>query len=139
MVLLHDANGEPGQVHLAGAKLTGVFGQLTAQDGAPGLPAALGNTAHNLGHGVGVEVPPQLVVQEKEGLCALAHQVIHAHGNEVDADRAQPPRIDGNGQLRTYSISGRHQQRSPEPGRHLEQAAETAQTANHSRPGRAGH
>ena len=42
-VPFHDADGEPGQVHLSWTQLAGVFGQLTTEDGAPGLPAAVGN------------------------------------------------------------------------------------------------
>ena len=84
-------DGEAGQVHFAWGELAGVLGQLAAQDGAPGLPAAVGHTPHDVGHSVRVEVAPELVVEEEERLGPLADEVVDAHGHQVDADLVHRP------------------------------------------------
>ena len=109
MVFFHHSDGKPGQVHLSNTQLAGVFGQLATEDGAPCLPAAVGDAGHDGGDGVRVKLPPQLVVEEEERLGTLAHEVVYAHGHQVDADGLQPPGLDGYGQLGADAVSRGHQ------------------------------
>ncbi len=138
-VPFHHSDGEPGQVHLSWTQLARVFGQLTTEDGAPGLPATVGYARHNGGDGVGVKLPPQLVVEEKERLGALAYEVVDAHSHQVDANGLQPAGLDGYGQLGADAVGGGDQHGRPVPGRHFEQATEAAKAADHFGPGGAGH
>ena len=130
---------KPGQVHLSNTQLAGVFGQLATEDGAPCLPAAVGDAGHDGGDGVRVKLPPQLVVKEEERLGTLAHEVVYAHGHQVDADGVQPPGLDGYGQLGADAVSRGHQHGLPVPGWHFEQPTEATEAADHFRPGGAGH
>jgi hypothetical protein len=69
-----------------------VLGHLAADERAAGLAAPLGHPLDQLLDVVGVEVTDGDVVEEQQGLGPLAHQVVHAHGHQVDADRREPAR-----------------------------------------------
>ena len=90
-VALDDADGEADEVELARLHGAGVLGHLAADERAAGLPAALGHAFDELLDVVGVEPADGDVVEEEQRLGALAHEVVDAHGDEVDADRVNRP------------------------------------------------
>ena len=132
---LDDPDREPGQVHLAGGQLSGVLGQLAAQDGAPGLATTVGYPAHDGRHRLGVETAPELVIEKEERLGPLADEVVDAHGHQVDADGAQALRLYGHGQLRPDAVRRSDQHRLVVTGGQGEQASEPADAADHLRSG----
>jgi hypothetical protein len=49
------------------------------------------------------------VIQEEQRLGALHHEVVDAHGHEIDADRLVPSALDGDLELGAHAVIGRHQ------------------------------
>ena len=80
---------EADEVELARVHGAGVLGHLAADEGAAGLPAPEGDALDELLDVVGVELAHRDVVEEEQRLGALAHDVVDAHGDEVDADRVE--------------------------------------------------
>ena len=106
-VALGDADREADEVELARLHGARVLGHLAADQRAAGLPAAVGDALDELLDVVGVELADRDVVEEEERLGALAHDVVDAHGHEVDADRVEAPgglRDEG---LRADPVGGR--------------------------------
>ncbi len=139
-VALDHADGEAHQVELARLHDPGVLGHLPTQQGGADLPAPLGHPAHQIGdlgrvHGTGRDV-----VEEEEGLGTLAHQVVHAHGHQVDADGVEAP-----GRLRHHRLGADpvrpgHQHRlAVAAGLQGEQAGEPAEVPEHLGPAGGGH
>ena len=110
--LLHHADGEAGQVELVARHDAGVLGRLAADQRAAGLAAALVHARHDGGHLVGVDLAGGDVVEHEERLGAHADQVVDAHGDQVDADRARSDRCRG----RRPSWCPRRRSRPPGPG-----------------------
>ncbi len=86
--LLHHADGEAGQVELVARHDAGVLRRLAPDQRAARLAAALVHPGHDGGHLLGVDLAGGDVVEHEERLGAHAHQVVDAHGDQVDADRA---------------------------------------------------
>ena len=82
---------KPATSSCPGCEQAGVLGQLPADDGAAGGPAARRDPGHHLADLLGVDLAQELVVQEKEGPGAAAHQVVHAHGHQVDPTVSKRP------------------------------------------------
>ena len=114
LVALGDADGEADEVELAGLHGAGVLGHLAADERAAGLPAALGHAVDELLDVVGVELADGDVVEEEERLGALAHEVVDAHGDEVDADRVEAAGGLGDERLGADAVGGRR--RAPGSG-----------------------
>ena len=91
LVALDHADREADEVELAGLHGAGVLGHLAADQRAAGLAAALGHALDELLDVVGVELADGDVVEEEQRLGALAHEVVDAHGDEVDADGVEAP------------------------------------------------
>ena len=108
-VALGDADGEADEVELARLHGAGVLGHLAADERAAGLPAALGDALDELLDVVGVELADGDVVEEEQRLGALAHEVVDAHGHEVDADGVEPPGGLGDQRLGADAVGGRHE------------------------------
>jgi hypothetical protein len=77
----------------------GHFRRLTANQRAPGLAAALGDARDHGSRGVDLQLAAREIVEEKQRLGALHHEVVDAHGNEIDADRGVAARVDGDLEL----------------------------------------
>ena len=73
------------------------------------------------------------IIQEKQRLGPLAHQIIHAHCHQIDADGLKISGIDGDAQLGAHTIGGGHQNRVG-VARILEikQRAKAAQARHHA-------
>ena len=108
-VALDDADGEAGQIELAGRHGPGVLGHLAAEEGAAGLPASLGHAGHELLHLVGVELARADVVEEEQRLGPHADEVVDAHGHQVDADGVEATGGPGHQRPWSHPVGGGHQ------------------------------
>ena len=88
-----------------------VLGHLTADQGAPGLPAALGHAGDDVLDDARIESPDADVVEEEQRVGALDRDVVDAHGHEVDADRVEAARRLGDLQLRADTVGGADEDR----------------------------
>ena len=87
--LLDHAHREAGQVEVAFLVEVGHLGGLAAQQGAAGLPAAFGNAFDQRGGLFGLELAHGEVIEEEEGAGAGDQQIVHRHGDQVDARRCR--------------------------------------------------
>ncbi len=88
---------------------------------------------HQLGHLGGIDRAGRDVVEEEQRLGALAHQVVHAHGHQVDPDGVETAGGLGHQSLGPHSVGAGHQYRlSVLAGVEGEQAAEVTQPAETS-------
>jgi len=96
-------------------------------------PAAFRDASH---HARGVrhgKFPAGEIVQEEQRLGASHHQVVHAHGYQVDAHRVVQPGFDGDEQFGADAVGGAHQHRVGEAGcLQVEQRAEAPDAAHHA-------
>jgi hypothetical protein len=133
-------DGEADQIELAGLHHTGVLGHLPAQQGGTDLAAPLGHPGHQIGHLGRVHRPGRDVVEEEQRLGALAHEVVHAHGDQIDADGAEPSQGPGDQRLGAHAVRGRHQHRvAISAGVQGEQTAEAPKPADHLGTQGGGH
>ena len=56
-----------------------------------------------------IQRPGRVIVQKEQGLRALHHDVVHAHGHQVDAHRIVPAGVDREAQLGPDAIRARDQ------------------------------
>ena len=110
-VALDDADREADEVELARLHRAGVLGHLAADQRAAGLAAALGDALDELLDLVGVELADRDVVEEEQRLGALAHDVVDAHRDEVDADRVEAAGGLGDQRLGADAVGRRHEHR----------------------------
>lgn len=74
-----------------------------------------------------IELAGREIIQEKQRLTALNGQIIHAHGDQVDADLVMDAGLDGEAQLGAHAIGRGNQHRVREArGLEVEQRAERA-------------
>ena len=62
------------------------FGGFAADQGAARLLAAIGNARDHLARGCYVQFPRGVIIKEEQRFSALYNQIVHRHGDEVDAD-----------------------------------------------------
>ena len=77
---------EAGHVEVAGLVEVGQDRRLAADERALGLDAAVGDALHELLGQRRVVLRHRDVVEEHERFAAGADEVVHRHGDEVDAD-----------------------------------------------------
>ena len=83
-----------------------------------------------------IELAASEVVEKEQRLGALDHEVVHRHGDEIDADRGVARSLDRDLDLGADAIGRRDQDRVGKTGRfEVEKAAEAADLG--VRPGRA--
>ncbi len=125
---------KPGQVVVIAVVHAGHFGGLAAHQGATGLQATFGDAAdHRFGH-VHRQLAGGVVVEEEQGLGALHGHVVHAHGDEVDADAVMAAGVDGQAQLGADAVGAGDQHRLAVALRQAHQRAEAADAGQHLRP-----
>ena len=83
----------------------------------PGLAAALVHAGHHGGHLVGVDLAGGDVVEHEQRLGPDAHEVVDAHGDQVDADRVVAAGGAGHHQLGAHPVGRGHQDRLRGSGR----------------------
>ena len=129
--VLDHPHRETGQIDLIGCHDTGVLGRLATDQRAAGLAAALVHPGHDGGHRVRIDLAGGEVVEHEERLGADAHQVVHAHGHEVEADRLVAARGPGHDQLGTHSVGGGDQHGVGEAARVERELGPEAADARH--------
>ena len=75
------------------------------------LPAALVHARDDGGHPVGVDLSGRDVVEHEQRLRAHAHQVVDAHGDQVDADGVVAAAVAGHDHLGAHPVGRGHQHR----------------------------
>ena len=92
------------------------------------MATAFGDTCNHLARLLDVELAAGEVVQEKQRFGPLDNEIVHRHGDEIDADRVVLSRIDGHLELGPDPVTGCHQNGITETAcREIEQAAESPQ------------
>ena len=109
------------------------FCGFTAHQRATGLQAAFGDAVNDAGRGIDVQFTGRVIIQEKQRLSTLNHQVVHAHGDQVDADGVVTLQIHCQTQLGTDAVGAGDQYRLAVFLRQCAQRAESAQSPHHFR------
>ena len=134
------ADGEAGEVVVAARVEARHLRRLTTDQRRPGLAAAGGDALDDRRADMRIEPPRREIIEEEEGFGALHHEVVDAHGDEVDADARVPPGLDGDLHLRADAVVGGHEDRIAEAGGlEVEQTAEAADLGIGARPSRRPH
>ena len=140
LCLVHDADGEAGQVVLVLGHHAGVLGGLAAYEGAARLDAAFGHALDDLGNLLRDVLAAGDVVEENQRLGTGADDVVDAHGHAVDADGVMLVQQHGDAQLGADAVSAGNQNGMLHAGAvQLKQTAEAAQTADAALGHRAGY
>ena len=133
-ISLDDAHGRGGNVVLFRVHDAGVLRGLAAEQSAACLDAAFGNALDDLGDLLRNDLAHRNVVLEEQRLGAADHEVIDAHGDQVDADGVVLVHRLGDGELRAHAV-----RTSSENGllvlAQLEQTGKTAEAAHDLRAG----
>ena len=79
-----------------------------------------------------VELAARVVIEEEERLGAQREDVVHAHGDEIDADRIVAVELESELQFRAHAVGAGDQHRLPITFRHFEQRAEAADAGEHA-------
>ena len=126
------AHREAGQVVIVRVHNTRMLSHLAADERAARLAAALADARHDFRHMLAAQLADRDVVQEEQRLGAAGEDVVHAHGDKVDAHRAMLADKLGHLELGAHAIGTRHEQRVFHPLRRRdgEQAAEAADVAH---------
>lgn len=89
--------------------------------------AALRNSFDDTGCRVDIELAASKVVEEKERFRALNQNVIHAHRDEVDANRVVAPELESQFQFGSHTVGAGNEDRLAVTAGQLEQRTEAAQ------------
>ena len=137
---LDRADGEAGEIVVAAGVHARHLRGLAADQGAAGLPAALGDAGDDRRALIGIEPAGGEIVEEEQRLGALHDEVVDAHGDEVDADRVVPAGFDGDLELGADAVVGGDEDRIGKAGGlEVEQPAEAADLAVGARPAGRAH
>ena len=97
------------------------------------MAASFGDALHHLVERLGGQLSGREIIQKKQRLCALRDQIVHAHGDKIDADGVMNAGGRGHFQLGADAIGRRDQQGIAIAGLgQVENAAETADSGDHS-------
>ena len=128
---LHGADREAGEVVVAPGIEAGQFGGFPADQRASGPAAAFGDAGDDVGRHVRLELSGAEIIQKEQRLGAGDDQIVHAHGDEVDADRPVAAGLDGDAQFGADAVGRGDQDRIAVAGfGEVEQAAEAADSAD---------
>ncbi len=84
--LVYNAGAIAGQVIILCGHHTGMLSRFAANESTASTDTALCNTAYNLGNFFRIVLAAGNIVQEKQGFCTAADNIIGAHSNAVNAD-----------------------------------------------------
>ena len=139
-VAFDDADAESREVIVAVGVHAGHLGGFAADQGAARLHAALGDAGDDPLGDVHRKAPGRVVVEEEEGLRALDHDVVRAHGDEVLADAVVQAGVDREPELGADAVGAGDQDRPPPAAlRDFDHGAESADAGQHLRPLRPRH
>ena len=131
---LGGTHGETGEIVVAGGIHPGQLRRFAPDQRAAGLTAALGDPGDDVAPRLHVQDAGRVVIQEKQGFRTLNHQVVHAHGHQIDADGAMVSAGDGDLELGAHAVGGGHQDGiGISRGAQVEQGAKTAEAGGHAR------
>ena len=116
LAALDRTDGEAGEVIVARLVHARHFGGFAADQRAAGLPAAIGDAGNDRLRGLYVELSAGKIIEEEQRLGALHHEIVDAHGDEIDADGRVLAGIDGDLQLGADAVGGRYEDRIAETG-----------------------
>ena len=134
LILIYNAHRKTCEVIVVLRHHARVLCGLAADERAAGLHAALRNTLYDLCNLLRHVLAAGDVIEEKERFCAAAYDVVHAHGNAVNADGVMLIEQHGRHKLRAHAVCAGNEHRFFHTGHvRLEKAAETADAGNHAR------
>ena len=138
--LLGHAHGETGQIVLVLVVHARHLGGLAADQAAIGLHAAVGHAGDDLLKQGRIVLAAGDVIQEEQRLGALGGDIVDAHGHAVDADGVVLVGHLGHDQLGADAVgAGNQHWLLVTQGGEIEQAAESADAADHARTVGARH
>ena len=98
------ADRETGQVIVTFAVEARHLRGFPANQGGAGAPTALGDAGDHLAAGLDRKFRGGVIIQKKQRLTALHHQVVDAHGDQVDTDRVMAAGLNGDHQFGADAI-----------------------------------
>ncbi len=131
-IALDHADGEADQVELVRHHGAGMLGHLAPDQGAPSLKASGGHPLDERDHLIVVEAADGDVVEHEQRLGPLAHEVVDAHRDQVDADGVIAAHRPGHHRLGADPVGGGHQHgMAVAGGLEREQPTESPDVADH--------
>ena len=127
LALFHDAGGVTGQVVFIFGIDAGHLSGLAADQGTAGLLAALDHALDDLGGALGHVLAHGHVVQEEQGLCAAADDVVDTHSHAVHTHGVVLVHDISQLQLGAHAVGAGDHDGLAVAGRQLKAAAEAAQ------------
>ncbi len=129
-VALDRADREAGEIIVFRRVHARHFGSLAADQRTAGLAAALGDALDDFRGPRRIELAGGEIIEEEQRLRALHHQIVDAHGDQIDADRVVPVGADRELEFGADAVGGGHQQGIAEiRALEVEHAAEAADLA----------
>ena len=107
----HNTYGKTRKVVLIFRVKAGHLGRLAAHQGRTSLHAALGHASHDGGYFFRHILSAGNVIQKHQRLCPAGDDVVHAHGNAVDAHGVVLVHQEGQFQLGAHTVRAGHQHR----------------------------
>lgn len=99
-----DTDRETGEVDIVGGVDLGHFGGFASEESGAAVLAGVGDASDDGFESFGEESSAGDVVEEDEGFASLDHEVVDAHGDEVDADGVEPVEIDGEADFGSHAV-----------------------------------
>ena len=131
-----DADGEPREVVLPRRVHPRQLRGLPAEERALRLLAGVGDPADDRLGDAQLELPGAEVVEEEERAGAAGDDVVHAHADEIEADRVVRAGGEGHLELRPHAVGAAHQDGLLHVGRDAAQPGEAADVAHDLRDAR---
>ena len=129
LAALHGAHREAGQIVVARGIHARHFGGLAADQGAAYFLTGLSDAGDDGAARRHIELSGREIVEEEEGFGALDHQIVDAHGHQIDADALMAAAGDGNFELGAHPVGGGNQDRIFEARRlQVEKRAKAAES-----------
>ena len=109
-----------------------MLGHLATEQRGAGLSTAVGDTSHDRGGDVGIQMTHREVVEEEERVATLRRDVVGSP-NEIDANGVVPTGLPREYRLRAHAVGGRDKDRIAVVQRcEVEESAESAESAEDS-------
>ncbi len=128
--LFHHADAEACDVVVFAFVHARHFSGFATHQRATGQFAAGADAGDDLSGGVDVQFAGGVVIEEEQRLCTADHQVIDAHGDQVDADGVVLVQVQRQTQLGAHAVGAGNQNRLLVAGRDFAEGAEASQAAH---------
>ncbi len=110
LLALDRAEREAREVVIARGVKPRHLGGLAADERAARLLAARRDPLDHFGRLFGIELAAGEIIEKQQGLRALHHEVVHVHGDQIDADRVVAAALDRELQLGADPVGRGHEQ-----------------------------